>query len=833
MVNNFKIYFILFIGIFLFVGCEKEGDDYFAEPDWLKDPLYEVLETKGNFKSYLACVDRTLYADQLKEGGYFTLMAPNDEAFQAYLQKNGYTTVADIPLEEVNKIVSYSILQSYWLSENLGDLFTGSVGDRYNSGDAFKKQTYFYNTIYQDADFANNWVIDQNTQSTTFSTSTYNYKYYQIFMQSYFSKSNLTAEDYNVFFPGAEFVGGQSVDAGEIGNIFDGKIVNPNMKARNGIAHEVSTVNSPLDNMDKYLMKDEYSVFKSLLDFKDLSGTYVYKNYREDVTLTEKYKLLKPNAGIDKVYVKSYNTSGLQPLEFSPALDAIYNGVANNTLSDGYTLFVPKNDVLTNYINTRLLKYYSSLNDLPVEAITALINTHMASTMIWPSQIKSAQVSTGEYAIGNGDKSVDYAGFGVLDKTLASNGFIYSIDHVIKSKLFETVYSSIFLNPDYKLLNAAYRVYFQSSLREDLMKSVITGYPNNKYTLMLISDEQLGDDGFKFNTETSVFSNSLIVSSNVTDRMRRVLQMHLFPGWVDANANAEVTFTDGITVYGGWGFRNTVNGDVVRYKNNQLQASGNIEENTFVNITKHETYDNGSVYKIDKMLQYSKRESSPSTKEGWNYNSLWYYLQQTATENPNVSQFVELVQYAVKVSGSDELSGISENNFYTILMPNNVAIGRAVTNKDLPAIDSLRNGLLPVHRLEMVARFVKSHFLEGYCMPDDRLPYLFPYNVNSPNKNIVSTAYRVNNEKLRFINQRTYVTVSKDVTTGAMSFLPENVEVNDKVVISGAFGSVTPAPRIVTGTTSKGYNGYRSNRIAGRAIHHEYTNYFKFAILEN
>lgn len=145
-------------------------------------------------------------------------------------------------------------------------------------------------------------------------------------------------------------------------------------------------------------------------------------------------------------------------------------------------------------------------------------------------------------------------------------------------------------------------------------------------------------------------------------------------------------------------------------------------------------------------------------------------------------------------------------------------------------MDSLKNGLLSATRIEVVKDFIKAHFLEGYAMPDDRLPYLYPYNVNSPNKNIVSTAYRVNNEKLRFINQRTYVVVSKDAL-GVLTFVPDNIIQNEKVVISGAYGLVTPAPRIMTGTTPKvGNNGYRSNRICGRAIHHEYTNYFKFTI---
>ena len=178
MINKIKIYFSLFLCLMLFANCKNERDDYFAEPDWLEKPLYQVLRDEGHFNSYLACIDRTLYADQLKEGGYCTLMAPNDEAFSAYMQAKGYATVNDIPIEEVKQLVAYSILQSYWLSENLGDLFRGTVGSRYDVGDGLKKQTSYYATLYKDPDYNNSWVIDQNTNSSTYSQSTYNYKYY-------------------------------------------------------------------------------------------------------------------------------------------------------------------------------------------------------------------------------------------------------------------------------------------------------------------------------------------------------------------------------------------------------------------------------------------------------------------------------------------------------------------------------------------------------------------------------------------------------------------------------------------------------------------------------
>ncbi len=847
--NRIKTFFLLFLSLFLFTYCDNKEDDYFAEPNWLEPPLYEVLQKEGQFSSYLACVDRTLYAAQFKDGGFFTVMAPNDEAFAAYLQEHGYASVSDIPDDEVNTIVAYSMLQSYWLSENLGDVFTGVAdkvtGSRYTSGAGVKRQTNYYATIYQDPDYDNKWVIDQNEYSAYSLTFPSNYKYLPVFMQTYFSKGDLTANDYNTFFPNTDYVGGQSTPTGAIGNVFNGQIVKPNMKARNGIAHEVSTVNYPLENMDKFLDNSQYQVFRSLLDFKSLSGAYYYKSYVENTAVSEKYKLLKPTAGIDKVYVKSYLAGAVTSISlyFSPAMEW-YDGSLSSTQTNGYTLFVPSNEALTNYINSKLLKYYPSLYEVPQEAITTLINTHMADGMIWPSQLKASLVSTGEYVNGVGNAGVSYDNFGVIDKKFTSNGFIYTIDHVIKSKLFETVYTEIFLNPIYSYLDAAYIKYYNNSLRNDLMKSILTSYPNDRYTALLISNSQLQNDGYTYTVvgTTTTFANTQVVGINAEDRLKRLMRMHLFEGWVSGSVDSEVTFKDGISDYGGWGFRTTYYGDVIRYKNNQLQASGNIEENTFVNITKGETFDNGTVYTVDNMLQYSKRTTSANTKEGWENNTLWYYINQTGQENTNVSQFVTCVQYALKATDSDALLGISEDNFYTIIMPNNNAITRAVANKDLPNVDSLKNGLLSAERVELAIQFTKSHFIQGRLFPDDRLDYLYPYNANYPNpakaEHLYSTMYRVNDEPMKLINQRTYVTIAKSLFNNyyTVSFTPEDFLLDGKVVITGGFGiATTPtAPaRIITGTVSKGNNGYRSNRIAGKAIHHEFNNYLKFTTVKN
>lgn len=823
--KGIKIFIVLFCTLF-FVQCEKDKT-YFDEPDWLEPPIYEILQNEGRFTNYLSCVDKTTYAGLLKEGGLYTVFAPNDDAFSAYLTKKGYTSVDDIPDEEVNAIVTYSMVFSKWKSENLGSLFTGSVEKPYESGYAYRRKTNYYAKVYKDAYYNNRWVIDQNTISGTYSESNYNYKYLPVFMQSYFNNRGITANDYNIFFPSVEYAGNKTHENGILGNVQDGQIVKPNMIARNGIVHEVSTVNYPLDNMEKLLEDEKYTTFRSLLDFKTISGDYVYKAYTENTTLTDLYKLIMPDAGIDRVYVKSYDVSTY--LFFSPAYEGYYDGTFISTETNGYTLFVPDNASLTDYINNKLLKYYNNLYELPVEAITTLINTHMSDGVVWPSKFRTSQTSTGEYINGVGSTGSAYEGFNVKSQQLASNGFIYEIDHVIKSKLFETVYGEIFLNPAYFLLNRAFINYYNSSLRDDLMKSALTGLPNVRWTLLLPSDQLLKADGLAYDETSNSFSNSLIVSATVDERLRRLMRMHVFEGYQDNSISSEIAFDQaGLSQYNGWNFTLSYYGDLIRFKDNQIQASGNFDEGTFVTATVVETTENGTVYSIDKLLQYSTRETTPGEANGWNQKSLLYYLQKAAVDNPNVSNFVQYVETCLKAADSEELSGISEENYYTVLMVNNTAMNSARTSGYLPTMAEIEDENTGVAAKEKAANFLRTHFIQGKVYPDDRLSYIYPYNVSEPNRSISSTMYRINNDALGLVNQRTSLVITKNAS-GALVFTPQDVVVNGTTVVKGTTGLATQ--QVMSGNSSNGgADNFRSNRFAGRSVIHEFYGYFKFEV---
>lgn len=830
-----KNLFLLVSCLFAFVCCDDEADKYYDRPDWLEAPIYQVLEEQGRFTHFLECIDRTDYAKVLKGASLSTVFAPNDEAFAAYLKENSYSSVADIPDDKVKELVSYAIVYSKWPMEHLADSFEDG---QYVTG-SFKRKTNCYGGPYRDPEFENNWVVDETSRygfsytliNYQVNLTSQNYKFLPVYSSAYFNSfpEPLQASDYNNFFPNSTYTGR---------NVQAGTILAEDILAENGIIHEVSMVNVPLENIETQLKEPEFQKVKSLLDYRSpITGEPVFKGYVElPNALLETFQKRLPHEAIDKIYFKGYTTG----LAISPVGENVYNNETgiNETEKSGNTLFVPTNDVLDDFIQKRLLKYYKSIDLLSTEVLGTLLNAHMVNGLVWPSQYAGSLNSTGEFINGLGLQGNDFLNDGILDSRIASNGFIYQIDHVIKSRYFETVYAGIYLNPDYLLLNRAYKKFYSVGLMEDLMKSPLNGYTSERYTMLNFSDKLLTEDGFLYDNINNSFSNSEMAVGSADERLKRLMRMHIFPGLKNKEVDSEITdFSQSpIANYNGWGFLVNYYGDLIRYKNNQLQAAGNIEDGTLVTVEKiDDEYNNGYAFNVDRMLQYTPRETAAGEAR-FEELSLWQYLARARTQNPNVSTFVNYVERCLKNPDTDELDGVKADNYHTVLMVNNTAMNNAITRGYLKPLASLFDANGVVTDIEGVAQataFINSHFLQGVVLPDDGLPHIYPVNPMSIDKTQTSTLYRINDEELEMTNQRTYVNVSKMVsgTNILLAFEPQDITLGSTTLVKAGFGTTTQMRvqrGMVVGSTLP--DNFRSNRIACKAVLHEVNNFFTFTL---
>jgi len=794
--------------IFIFAQCTNDKK-YYDRPEWLEDPIYQVLQQQGRFDSYLKCVDRTQYAGVMKGAGLYTVFAPNDDAFKTYLSQNGYASTADIPDTEVDKIVAYSICYNNYILDSLG------------VNGAFKFKSQLYALPYRDPEFNNEWVVN-NTLVGSWSPSYNNYKFVPVFTSAFFNSSvpALTAADYNVFFPDVTYSGK---------NIQGGEIVQADIRAENGIIHEVSTVNLPLDNIAEILCKPENSGIKALMDSKDAFGDYLFRYYSE-VTSPTSFKSLQkimPNENIQRIYYRGYTLD----LENVPD----YESGLPMPEKTGYTFIIPTNEAFAEYLNRRILKYYGNMQLLPATILSKLANAQIITSLVWPSNYTMALNGNDDYLNGEGSTGTQFAQSSIIGAILASNGFVYRSNDVVHSRIFESVYSEIFLNPAHKWVDNGFSINFSASLREDLQKCKLNGYMSERYTLIVFDDQLLKDDGFSFDETTGVFSH-LVSGVNPNNRLMRLLREHIFAGLNNSEINSEITdfATPGISQYDNWNFSVTSYGDPVRYQNNQMQAAGNIEDNTYVNLTKlNDTYLNGTVWSADGLLQYSPRVTGGSDQQDFQDLTLWQYLDRARTQNPNVKTFVDYLQRCIKTYPDDNtsyaLDNISAEQFYTVLMPNTAAMQAAINAGVLPQLADVTPD--NPDAFAKAVFFINSHIIQGRVFVDDNIPnYLYPANAMSLNSALIPVMAKANSEELGLTNQSLLLEVSK-TSAGLLNFIPQNVTVGGNVLVKGGTsGTVRVQRGKPPGTAIP--NNYRSNRIACKAVLHEVNNYITFDVVQ-
>lgn len=130
--------------------------------------------------------------------------------------------------------------------------------------------------------------------------------------------------------------------------------------------------------------------------------------------------------------------------------------------------------------------------------------------------------------------------------------------------------------------------------------------------------------------------------------------------------------------------------------------------------------------------------------------TLWEYLDRARAQNPNVKIFVDYLQKCIKTYPDDATStamdGISTEQFYTVLMPNNTAMQSAISAKVIPPLDSVGSAF--PQAFAKAAFFVNSHIIQGRVFVDDNKKFLYPANANSLNRALAPVLAKVNNERL-------------------------------------------------------------------------------------
>lgn len=654
--------------VLLFSHCSKKAfDEYYARPDTLEQPIYQQLAAKGNFKNFLALVDKAGYKQILSGAGYWTVFAPHDSAFQVYFAANNISGIDRIDSSGARKIVTYALVYNAFKKERIGD-YQSNIGWVPNLG--FRRRTANYLGVYDGTSTAGAPLKVINSNRNNNGTQFYaeadnNAKHVTYFVDNFMASKGLTAADYNYFYPNSTYVGF---------NLFEAKVVERDIAAENGVIHVTDRVINVLPGLDEYISsRPEYSEFKRLFD-------RFLVQYALNPTVTQNFQNVTGSSA--QVFTKVFNAA----LAFSPNNENFLKFQDNDGQQDCYSMFVPRNAELLQYINTVLLEKYPSIDALPINIVLDFVNAHLWRTAVWPSKFRTTFNFLGEEARFDPVTNV-------IDRKILSNGIFYGTNKVQEANVFSSVYGRPYLDPNYSMM---------TSLLNQELKIPLSNL-NQKYTLLLVSNAALIAAGYTNDPTIDINPNfqwryvppgggATLTGSSALVRLLRVIYQHVIP---------EVD----ITSLQPSGVAQTYAGEFIRFNNNTVVAAGNVDGNTLSRRTDTRFSANGSVHYVDRVLDFTElpigrhieRLGTPTTSE---FNFFWQYLRNSS----------------IYVSATADIIGVAPGTFYTCFIPNNAAIRAAVNDGRLPGTGTAPNRLpnfnptSPAER-ELVNKFIYYHFL--------------------------------------------------------------------------------------------------------------------------
>lgn len=660
----------------VFTGCRKKAfDEYYGRPAGLADPIYQQLTAKGNFTSLLACIDKAGYKDILSAAGYWTMFAANDSAFKNFFTVRGIAGVSQLDSGTAKQIVTYSLVYNAFMKARLGDFqsVTGWVANQ-----AFKRRTAYYTGFYTDVDINNKKLKAlSSNRNAGFILGDNNNKYIPYFVNNFVANKGLSAADYNYFYPNSTYTGF---------NVVDAWVVNQDIVAENGYIHEINKVLLPLPNIDEYLASNpQYSEFKKLFD------KYMVQ-FVLNSDATSRFKIL---TGIDSnVYIKFFNNN----LAFSPNNENYLKLQDNDGQYEGWTMFVPKNDILLSYINSVILENYRSLDQIPLQIIIDFLNAHMWQASVWPSKFATTNNFQAEPARFNPNTDI-------IDKKILSNGIFYGTNKVQQANVFSTVYGKPYLDPKYLLMTRA----LDQSIRYNIT------VPSLKYTVFMMSDALLRAKGYDYSSTLSAWTYTVPGGTTLTsgntprDNLQRILATQVVP-----TPNGELEDLSGS------GIVETFNGEYIKYNAGAIESAG-LHNNGPVPLTARidstKTSSNGRLYYLNDLLTFDTTSigntiSTLGKATSSNFNYFYQLLSNSALYS------------TAPASKTTEIVGLTPGVFYTVFIPNNAAVLAAAKAGLLPivAATGLPNFVPTVQSdRDLINNFILYHILnKNTVVPDGK-----------------------------------------------------------------------------------------------------------------
>ncbi|WP_243349433.1 fasciclin domain-containing protein [Parabacteroides sp. FAFU027] len=722
----------LLLSVSLFISCK---DGYFFEenePDWLRSSIYDYLQESGKYTNYIKLIDDLKLTDVMKKTGSVTLFVADDDAFNRFYQKNGISGYNQLTLSQKKLLLNFSMINNAYLIERLSNYYDGSVlkedaamrsetavsiydSIAFDKGDNLPIGTYWDNHKAKGL-----YLMKDNTASPTV-----------YFLQNQMEQALMTDEDFSI-------ITGKTRTTGDA-YIFDKKIIDRDIRCKNGYVNVLDEVLMPPANMAEYIRRNSNTrIFSLLLD--RYSAPYYNESY------TNEYKRLHPEF-TDSIFVKHYfstvgpvngNATGTTyypnnsligtdyQLPLDPGWNSYVRPTSGNVLeSDMAAMFVPNDAAMDAYFNTGagtiLKERFGSWDNIPNNIVRLLIKRHMRTSFLEsiPSRFGSMMDDeNSSVPVQKADIQSSYVGVNgavyVTNKVYPPDHYVSVYAPVLFSEKTKVFYWAIAQNDFTLYLNSLVSKYSFFVPTDDGFTKYIDPIAYNKDVPAALKfwyntkTSSVNATVYKYNKSTGEMGDSIGIittSSFIKDRLLDMLNSHIVVGSVETGKKYYQTKGTNILQVAGTGTNLTIRG------------GGDIEQGTKVSVKNIYAQTNGNTYFIDKPIQAPLKSVYKILSEQPEFSAFFALLNGfPSTSTSNI--FVKKKNY----SGLDFNVKFFNTFNYTVYVPTNAAIESAINSGVIIPWDS-RTGIIGINdmtdatakaaAITKLERFLRYHFQDN------------------------------------------------------------------------------------------------------------------------
>ncbi|MBP5769961.1 MAG: hypothetical protein J6W75_01170 [Bacteroidaceae bacterium] len=454
--------FVLLGGTLVFSSCQDEL--LTGMPSWLGSSVYEELENRGNFQQTLDLInDPDLadanYREMLSRTGSMTMFVADDDAWNRYLSKRGFTSVKQLPKSEKKNLLKGAMINNAYLIELLSNL----PGDPPTEGACLRRASRVDvldsipvmmasefpklnparvdKTTGEQIDY---WSAVRDRASIKIFKDNYSTPMVH-FLPDFMTKNDLTSEDL------MKLSNGKSSDVGNSAYINGLKVVEKDVTCQNGYIHVLEEVPEQLPNMAEIIHREpQMSIFSELLDrfsYPELWTVQVMDGKRDSLFVKRYFNQGHKDNALNKISETGRVVS--TTLAMDPGWNRYRPQTGNTDITfqnDGGAMLVPTNEWMEEYLHGEGAaigaKYGYDWRNVPDDVVLPFLNNCMQNsfTSSTPSKFGSVKNTAAEdMGIVPGDVERCF---------MACNGVVYQLGKVFVAPEHQSVFFPAVLRSD-------------------------------------------------------------------------------------------------------------------------------------------------------------------------------------------------------------------------------------------------------------------------------------------------------------------------------------------------------------------------------------------------